>query len=151
MNGLWQLELRAVVASWELGIGYGGAAAANWSIRPGYPHTVDFDTTLDSPNAKGNIVLLRLCRHRLCLEHLWRLGLLALLDLGVLSKPHAVILQLEQAQHNGGNLLPLAESSKVLDVKSYNAAGQHLEGKSVQVQLQSVHPVESTYKSHLLP
>jgi hypothetical protein len=65
--------------------------------------------------------------HRLRLEHLWRLGLLALVDLAVLAQLGAVVPELEETKEDCDDLRLLAESQCGEDERqAYNSTGQDL-------------------------
>jgi hypothetical protein len=77
-----------------LGLVHNGvAAAADGCVGAGVPYTVDFNSALNRTNPEGNLVLSLHAHssHWLCLEHLRRLYLLALVDFAVLAELLAVV------------------------------------------------------------
>jgi hypothetical protein len=92
---LGKLELRVVVHD-------GVAAAVNRRVGCRVPNAIDLDSTLYGTNTKGNFVF-GLYTHGsdwLCLEHLRRLRLLALVDLAVLAQLVTVVPQLQKTEKN---------------------------------------------------
>ncbi len=101
LNRVREFELRVVVAPWQPDVRHGGTTTADRSIGPRDPHAIHLDSALDRSNAKGNLVL-ELAALRL--QHVERLSLLALVDLGVLADLVLVIFQLAESHKDGGNL-----------------------------------------------
>lgn len=104
--GFGEFELRVAVAVGNVAADDRVPATRHRRVGPGDVDALDFDTTLNGANAKRNLILgwWRYLGHRLCLEHLGRLGLLALVDLAVLAKPVAVVYDFHEAEKNCDNL-----------------------------------------------
>ena len=92
------------MAARKLKIAEGSAATADRCVGARDPDAVDLDAALNSANAEGDVFSFGLLVDDLCFQHLGRLRLFALVDLGVLLDAVLVILQLDQANEDGSDL-----------------------------------------------
>lgn len=92
------------MAARKLEIAEGCTAAANGCVGARDPDAIDLDPTLNGANAEGDVFSFGFLVDDLCFQHLRRLCLFALVDLGILLDAVLVILQLDQANEDGSDL-----------------------------------------------
>ena len=135
------------MAACELVVTERSTATADRCVGARDPDAINLDTALNGANAEGH-VFLGLLADDLRLEHLGRLCLLPLVDLGVLLDAVLVILQLDQSNEEGYNLRKLARMATSGVSGSVRCSRQ----APIAVLAASRDTMtEYTYKDHLLP